>query len=84
MADDTKFLCTRCRRAMCTDCRQIADEYAELHVLRGRALWQAEQELEKLKRQLADAERRATAYEQVAKMGYPQVIQEWIAWKVKQ
>lgn len=71
---NVSFLCTQCRRCMCNDCKRIADEYAELLGMRNRALYQADQEMERMKRELEIAQRRQQGAEEVAKMGYSKIM----------
>lgn len=78
MSGPGSFLCTRCRKLMCTDCRQIADEYAELLQNHQRAAFNGTKEIEDLRRKLAEAERRAAAYEEVSKMGFPELMRKFI------
>jgi hypothetical protein len=72
------FLCTNCRREMCNDCREIAEEYQELLKIRTDALHIAEYTVVELKRQLESEKRRADLFEQTAKAGLPQVILAWM------
>ena len=74
----TVFLCTSCRREMCDDCKNIADEYAELLTLKNRALSSAEHTIKEMKGKLESAKRRAATFERIAKMGMPEVILAWM------
>lgn len=72
------MLCTRCRRAMCKDCRQIADEYEEL--LRN---WKAANswlsgDVERLQRDLERERKKAVFWEEMSKLGLPEVLQRWM------
>ena len=72
------FLCGHCKREMCTDCRQIAEEYQELLEARTQALSATRAENERLTRELANEKRRADMFEQVARAGMPNVILAWM------
>jgi hypothetical protein len=63
---------------MCEDCRLIAEEYQQLLTARTRALVQAQDEAERLTRELANMKRRADMYEQISKAGMPDVILAWM------
>jgi glutaredoxin-related protein len=78
MSKSQSFLCPRCKKVMCQDCINIAEEYQELHDRRKFELIRLQEENAELKRKLALAEQRAADYERVAKLGYPEVIQSWI------
>lgn len=78
------FLCTNCRREMCNDCRQIAEEFDELLKRRTTALAIANDRTERLERELADANRRAAMYEQVSKAGINQIIVAWMDKEIEQ
>ena len=45
MSDQATFLCTRCRAAMCNDCKSIAGEYAELLAIRSQALAERDRQI---------------------------------------
>jgi hypothetical protein len=71
-------LCSRCRVAMCADCRAIAEEYEDL--LRN---WQAQHarqacEIAALQENLTLARAQAAHWETVAKLGLPEVISKWM------
>ncbi len=72
------FLCTSCRRELCDDCKEIADEYAELLTLKNRALSTAEYKIGELEKQLEQSNRRAKMYEELSKMGMPEIILKWM------
>ena len=74
----SNFLCTSCRRELCDDCKSIADEYAELLTLKNRALGNADHEIEELKTQLDAAKRQSAMWEQLSKMGMPEIILKWM------
>jgi hypothetical protein len=78
MSEQTKFLCTPCRREMCADCRGIADEYAELLSNRTQALGQADWKLREAERKAEEAESRAASYKQIVELGLPPVTLAWM------
>lgn len=72
------FLCGNCRNVLCNDCREIADEYAELLIMRSNALSTANHEIEKLKADLICTKRQAAMWEELSKMGMPEIILKWM------
>lgn len=72
------FLCTACRQLMCQDCKDIADEYHELERNRAQAQALAESRVEDLQRELEQVQRNAAMWEELAKAGFPEVIQRWM------
>jgi hypothetical protein len=76
--NNNNFLCARCRAAMCPDCLEIADEYAELLQMRTRELGRYAAQVDDLKYQLDLARKAAADWERTAKLGYPEVIQKWM------
>jgi len=75
---DSNFLCGNCRNVLCDDCRDIADEYAELLIMRSNALSTANYEIEKLKADLSFTKRQAAMWEELSKMGMPEIILKWM------
>ena len=78
MSKTQSFLCGHCKREMCSDCRQIAEEYQELLEKRTQALGTANHQVESLTRELADMKRRAHMWEQISKAGLPETITAWM------
>jgi len=78
------FLCGNCKREMCDDCKNIAEEYQELLELRTTALQSAQHENEQLKNKLSNLQRRADMYEQVSKAGFGDVIGAWMDKEINQ
>lgn len=74
----TKFLCTQCRASMCPDCLEIADEYAELLQMRTRELSRYAEKASRLEHDIGLVMKQAAAWERLAKLGFPEVIQEWM------
>ena len=72
------FLCDACRQGMCDDCREIADEYAELLQMRTNALQAANYQVEKISEELHTLKRRAAMWEELSKMGMPEIIIKWM------
>lgn len=72
------FLCGNCRREMCDDCREIAEEYQELLQIRTNALQAANYQVEQLRIELENEKRRSAMYEEVAKAGMGPIIGAWI------
>jgi hypothetical protein len=72
------FLCGNCRREMCDDCREIAEEYQELLEKRTQALSATQEENERLTMELRNTKRRADMFERVAKAGLPNIILAWM------
>jgi hypothetical protein len=63
---------------MCTDCRQIAEEYQELLEVRTQALSSAQHQVEQMQLELEREKRRADAFEKIAKIGLPDTIIAWM------
>jgi formate hydrogenlyase subunit 6/NADH:ubiquinone oxidoreductase subunit I len=76
------FLCSRCMDAMCEDCISIADEYQYRDGTLKRAAYQAEDELKKAQTEIKRLQRSAEQWENIAKLGYSDVIQQWMDWEV--
>ena len=74
----TNFLCSSCRRDMCDDCKEIADEYAELLALRSNALNTANYKLETLTKEFESFKRKAAIWEELSKMGMSEIITKWM------
>lgn len=72
------FLCTRCRPKLCEDCRDIADEYAELLQNHKVSLSNADHTLDELRRKLDAAQQSAKMWEDLAKLGMPKTIRQWM------
>ena len=72
------FLCGNCKRVMCNDCREIAEEYQELLDARIYALASAVSELETTQAEVARLKRRAEMYEECAKAGVGDIIAAWM------
>ena len=75
---DTNFLCRPCREGMCNDCLEIADEYVELLQLRTNALQVANYQVEKLTEEFNSLKRKAAMWEELSKMGMPEIIIKWM------
>ena len=69
---------------MCTDCRQIAEEYQELLEARTRALSSAQDQIEQMQLELAREKRHADAFEKIAKIGLPETIIAWMDKEIDQ
>jgi len=78
------FLCTRCKAVMCEDCVNIAEEYQELETLRKNAMIEQDYEMQKLRRELDRAERKAKMYEEVSKAGMHETVCAWIDKEINQ
>jgi hypothetical protein len=63
---------------MCEDCISIAEEYQQLENMRKLSMMQTEDELEKMKAELATWKRRAEMYQEVARAGLPDIIGAWM------
>lgn len=74
----SNFLCANCRGLLCYDCKSIADEYEELLTMKNRALSNADREIEELKTQLEAVKRKSAMWEQLSKMGMPEIILKWM------
>lgn len=72
------FLCTQCHQLMCQDCREIADEYQVLLGNNRRYLAAADTKIRDLQDQLKLAQSSAKDWERFAKLGYPEVIIQWM------
>lgn len=72
------FLCRYCKRAMCKDCKSIAEEYQELLERRTRALSAAESEREAAVREAEQARKRADDYEHIMKLGQHPMMLAWM------
>ena len=72
------FLCTQCTQNMCPDCLSIADEYAELLGNHQRYLSAADDRIHDLLDQLKLAQNSRKDWERLAKLGYPEVITQWM------
>lgn len=71
-------VCGRCRIVMCEDCLSITDEYAELLQNHQHAAYDGTNEIETLRKDLARAKTTSKMWEDLAKLGYPDVIQKWM------
>ena len=69
---------------MCQDCIDIADEYMELELNRKRALMTANDEVDRLKQELATMTRRAKMYEEVSKAGIHKTVIAWMDNEISQ
>lgn len=76
--DKPEFLCGSCTDILCDDCASIAAEYEFLYARQKLQLITAQDQNEKLTAEVANWKRRAEAMEQVAKIGYSDVIQGYI------
>lgn len=74
----SNFLCGSCRSVLCEDCLSIADEYATLLQNASQSAYFGTQDIEYLKRKLATAERQAKMWEEISKIGLPQLMREWL------
>lgn len=72
------FLCGHCKRVMCSDCIEIADEYDELYQKQKAALITAQMEVERLTAENKRLARRVAMLEEVAKAGVGDIIGAWI------
>lgn len=72
------FLCTRCKQAMCPDCLSIADEYQVLLANSKRYMGAADAKIRDLQDQLKLAQSSHKDWERLAKLGYPEVITQWM------
>lgn len=72
------FLCSNCRREMCDDCREIAEEYQTLLKLRTDALMAANARVESLERELASMKSCAAMYKEISQAGIGKIISAWM------
>lgn len=72
------FLCGSCLSVICSDCKEIAEEYPELLQIKNREISALEHKIEELSSKLASAERLRDGYERVAKLGMPEILLGWI------
>lgn len=72
------FVCGRCSALVCEDCMGIAEEWAELAQARARELFRNEDEMKKMREELARAKRKADDYERMMKLGQNAVLLAWI------
>ncbi len=72
------FFCGHCRSAICTECRQIAEEYAELHTLQKAYLHKREQELVVARREIEILKRARDDYKRILEMGVGPQISAWM------
>jgi hypothetical protein len=72
------FLCGRCRRAVCAECKSIADEYSEIDCNQKALLWKAQQQLEQAQQDAARATKRAEEYERLMKLGQHALMVAWM------
>lgn len=71
------IFCGCCRDVICTDCRQIAEEYADLYARQKAYMHKAQQELEAVQRELKRAQRSRDDYRRVLELG---VAPQMLAW----
>lgn len=72
------FLCARCARSMCTDCRSIADEYHELYTRQQQALYQAEQALLAARQERDVYQQSRDDYKRVLSLGINAQMLAWL------
>jgi len=72
------FLHSHCKAGMCEDCVSIAEEYQELEERRKQAMLEKEHRYEQMKKELDRANRKATMYVEVAKVGVGEIISAWM------
>ena len=63
---DTNFLCRPCRNSLCSDCREIADEYATLLTRYQRSSAITDGNIKQLKRKLELAQQAANHWKNTA------------------
>lgn len=78
------FICGSCSSVMCSDCKEIASEYAEILILRNRRISELERKLEAVTREADSSRRLSTEFEKIAKLGLPAIIQKWIDSQVEE
>ena len=76
--NDNNFLCRTCRKALCRECRSIADEYAELLRNQKAYLHKAQQQLEQAQAEAERARKRADDYERLMKLGQHALVLAWM------
>lgn len=67
-----------CMAVICDDCREIAEEYAELSARRGLALFAADEQIAELKREVERQTDLAQMWEDNLKIGYPEIMRAWL------
>ena len=68
------------RTTMLNDEREICDEWEHLAKSRAQQLMTATYELEQMQKRMDAAERKAARYEEISKLGYPELMQKFIDW----
>ena len=72
------FLCGHCKRAMCADCEQIAEEYQELYENQKLSLSQMEWRMKQAEEEAAKQKRRAESLDAVLKCGIHPLMLAWV------
>jgi formate hydrogenlyase subunit 6/NADH:ubiquinone oxidoreductase subunit I len=72
------FLCRHCLDVMCEDCISIADEYQYQYHSFKQAAMAAQDKLVEANREIDRLKRQAEMWEKMAKLGYADVIQQWM------
>jgi hypothetical protein len=72
------FLCTTCKASLCPDCKSIADEYETLLQSYKRTVIQLQADKAHLQSELELVKRHAKYWEEIAKLGLPEVIIRWM------